>query len=135
MKTRKLLAILLSLVMVLSLLPATALAENETVSVTSDTTSWTDGNTYVVSGEVTVSERISVTGNVTLQLSEGSVLNAQKGIVIGHKGAMLKEIGRLARPDIEMMLGGKVYLDLWVKVRKDWRNRDAILKSLGFGQD
>ncbi len=60
---------------------------------------------------------------------------SQKGIVIGHKGAMLKEIGRLARPDIEMMLGGKVYLDLWVKVRKDWRNRDAILKSLGFGQD
>ena len=60
---------------------------------------------------------------------------SQKGIVIGHKGAMLKEIGRLARPDIEMMLGSKVYLDLWVKVRKDWRNRDAILKSLGFGQD
>ena len=61
--------------------------------------------------------------------------DSQKGIVIGHKGAMLKEIGRLARPDIEMMLGSKVYLDLWVKVRKDWRNRDAILKSLGFGQD
>ena len=55
--------------------------------------------------------------------------------MIGHKGAMLKEIGRLARPDIEMMIGSKVYLDLWVKVRKDWRNRDAILKSLGFGQD
>ena len=35
----------------------------------------------------------------------------------------------------EMMLGSKVYLDLWVKVRKDWRTRDAILKSLGFGQD
>ena len=61
--------------------------------------------------------------------------DSQKGIVIGHKGAMLKEIGQLARPDIEMMLGGKVYLDLWVKVRKDWRNRDAILKSVGFGQD
>lgn len=61
--------------------------------------------------------------------------DSQKGIVIGHKGAMLKEIGRLARPDVEMMLGSKVYLDLWVKVRKDWRNRDAILKSLGFGQD
>ncbi len=61
--------------------------------------------------------------------------DSQKGIVIGHKGAMLKEIGRLARPDIEMMLGNKVYLELWVKVRKDWRNRDAILKSLGFWQD
>lgn len=61
--------------------------------------------------------------------------DSQKGIVIGRKGAMLKEIGQLARPDIEMMLGSKVYLDLWVKVRKDWRNRDAILRSLGFGQD
>ena len=61
--------------------------------------------------------------------------DSQKGIVIGRKGAMLKEIGLLARPEIEMMLGSKVYLDLWVKVRKDWRNRDAILKSLGFGQD
>ena len=60
---------------------------------------------------------------------------SQKGIVIGNRGAMLKEIGQLARRDIETMLGGKVYLDLWVKVRKDWRNRDAILKSLGFGQD
>lgn len=60
---------------------------------------------------------------------------SQKGIVIGNRGAMLREIGQLARRDIETMLGSKVYLDLWVKVRKDWRNRDVILKSLGFGQD
>ena len=60
---------------------------------------------------------------------------SQKGIIIGKRGAMLKEIGQLARKDIETMLGGKVFLDLWVKVRKDWRNRDAILRSLGFGQD
>ena len=45
---------------------------------------------------------------------------------------MLREIGQRARHDIEVLLGAKVYLDLWVKVRKDWRNRDAILKSFGF---
>lgn len=61
--------------------------------------------------------------------------DSQKGILIGHRGSMLREIGRLARADIEMMLGGQVYLDLWVKVRKDWKNRDAILKSMGFGKD
>ena len=45
---------------------------------------------------------------------------------------MLKEIGRLARHDIETLLGSKVYLDLWVKVSRDWRNRESVLKSLGF---
>ena len=58
--------------------------------------------------------------------------DSQKGIIIGSRGAMLKEIGRLARHDIEALLGSKVYLDLWVKVSKDWRNREAVLKSLGF---
>lgn len=58
--------------------------------------------------------------------------NSQKGIVIGGHGSMLREIGQRARHDIEVLLGAKVYLDLWVKVRKDWRNRDAILKSFGF---
>ena len=58
--------------------------------------------------------------------------DSQKGIVIGGHGSMLREIGQRARHDIEVLLGAKVYLDLWVKVRKDWRNRDAILKSFGF---
>ena len=48
---------------------------------------------------------------------------SQKGIVIGKRGALLKEIGALARKDIETMLGSKTYLDLWVKVKKDWRDR------------
>ncbi|MBQ5413020.1 MAG: GTPase Era, partial [Schwartzia sp.] len=52
--------------------------------------------------------------------------DSQKGIIIGSRGAMLKEIGRLARHDIEALLGSKVYLDLWVKVSKDWRNREAV---------
>lgn len=57
---------------------------------------------------------------------------SQKGIVIGAKGGLLKEIGRLAREDVQALLGSKVYLDLWVKVKKDWRNRDAVLRSLGY---
>ena len=58
--------------------------------------------------------------------------DSQKGIVIGAGGSLLKEIGRLARIDIENLLGSKIFLDLWVKVKKDWRNRDAILKSFGY---
>ncbi|MFA6848875.1 MAG: GTPase Era [Selenomonadaceae bacterium] len=57
---------------------------------------------------------------------------SQKGIVIGSKGALLKEIGALARKDIEALLGSKVYLDLWVKVKKDWRDRAGVLKGFGF---
>ncbi len=58
--------------------------------------------------------------------------DSQKGIIIGGHGAMLKEAGRRARHDIETLLGAKVYLDLWVKVQRDWRNRPAVLKNLGF---
>ena len=57
---------------------------------------------------------------------------SQKGIVIGAKGALLREIGAQARKDIEMLLGAKVFLDLWVKVKKDWRNREGVLHNFGF---
>jgi len=58
---------------------------------------------------------------------------SQKGILIGKRGAMLKEVGRLAREEIERLLGNKVYLDLWVKVKKDWRNEEAYLRRFGYG--
>ena len=61
--------------------------------------------------------------------------DSQKGIIIGAKGSMLKEIGARARSDIESLLGSKVFLDLWVKVKKDWRDRDGILKNFGFGEE
>ena len=61
--------------------------------------------------------------------------DSQKGILIGAKGSMLKEIGRLARADIEMFLGTRVFLDLWVKVKKDWRDRDSVLRGFGFGNE
>ncbi len=57
---------------------------------------------------------------------------SQKGIVIGAKGSLLKKIGQQARADIENLLYCKVYLDLWVKVKPDWRNKDKALKQFGY---
>ena len=57
---------------------------------------------------------------------------SQKGIVIGAKGSLLKKIGLEARRDIEALLGDKVFLDLWVKVKPDWRNKDKALKQFGY---
>lgn len=57
---------------------------------------------------------------------------SHKAIIIGRNGKMLKKIGELARADIENMFGNRVYLELWVKVRKDWRNSSAILYELGY---
>ena len=58
--------------------------------------------------------------------------DSQKGIIIGKQGAMLKTIGRQARGDIERLLATKVFLDLWVKVKKDWRNKSGMLSELGY---
>jgi GTP-binding protein Era len=57
---------------------------------------------------------------------------SQKGIIIGAGGRMLKEIGQRARRDIEGLLGSPVFLELWVKVTKGWRNEDAALRRLGY---
>ncbi|WP_147532395.1 GTPase Era [Bacillus marasmi] len=61
--------------------------------------------------------------------------DSQKGIIIGKQGKMLKEIGKRARVDIENLLGSKVYLELWVKVQKDWRNKMGQLRDFGFRED
>lgn len=58
--------------------------------------------------------------------------DSQKGIIIGNKGAMLKQLGAQSRLDIQRLLGTKVYLDLWVKVKKDWRNKSGMLSELGY---
>ncbi|MCD8501244.1 MAG: GTPase Era [Bacillaceae bacterium] len=58
--------------------------------------------------------------------------SSQKGIIIGKQGSMLKEIGKRARTDIESLLGTKVFLELWVKVQKDWRNKASYLRDFGF---
>ncbi|MDD6735323.1 MAG: GTPase Era [Clostridiales bacterium] len=59
---------------------------------------------------------------------------SHKGIIIGKNGEMLKKIGRLARADIEEMLDKKVYLELWVRVKDDWRNSERMIKNFGFEQ-
>ncbi|EKS24510.1 GTPase Era [Staphylococcus sp. HMSC072B07] len=61
--------------------------------------------------------------------------DSQKGIVIGKGGKKLKEIGKRARLDIENLLGSKVYLDLWVKVQKDWRNKINFIRQMGYIED
>ena len=58
--------------------------------------------------------------------------DSQKGIVIGHKGSMLKKVGTEARHDMEDFFGKKVFLELFVKVTKDWRDKPAILKRFGY---
>ena len=60
---------------------------------------------------------------------------SHKGIIIGKNGEMLKKIGTMARGDIEKMLDKKVYLELWVKVKSDWRNSDYLIKNFGFTND
>ena len=57
--------------------------------------------------------------------------DSQKGILIGKGGSMLNRVGSAARPEIEMLLGAKIFLDLWVKVKKDWRNSSGALQSFG----
>ena len=57
---------------------------------------------------------------------------SQKGIIIGKGGRLLKEIGTRARGDIQQLLGNKVYLELWVKVEKDWRKRKSNLQEYGY---
>ncbi len=58
--------------------------------------------------------------------------DSHKGIIIGKQGAMLKKIGTQARGDMQRLLGTPIYLQLWVKVKKDWRDSDFLLKNFGY---
>lgn len=69
---------------------------------------------------------ISVSCNIYVE-REG-----QKAIIIGKKGALLKAVGSAARADMERLLNTRVFLELWVKVKKNWRNDDQLLKELGY---
>jgi GTP-binding protein Era len=61
--------------------------------------------------------------------------SGQKAIIIGKKGARLKEIGSEARKNLQQLVGKKINLQLWVKVRENWRDNEAALRNLGFGED
>lgn len=58
--------------------------------------------------------------------------DSHKGIIIGKGGAMLKKIGSAARYEIERLLDAKINLKLWVKVKKDWRDSDFLIKNFGY---
>jgi GTP-binding protein Era len=58
--------------------------------------------------------------------------DSQKGIIIGEQGKALKKVGTMARKDIELFFEKKIFLEMFVKVEKDWRNRDNILKKFGY---
>ncbi|KGP90502.1 GTPase Era [Pontibacillus chungwhensis BH030062] len=74
-------------------------------------------------------EKLNVQASIIVERS------SQKGIIIGKQGSMLKEIGQRARKDIESLLGTKIYLELFVKVQKDWRNRANQLQEYGYRED
>ncbi len=58
--------------------------------------------------------------------------DSHKGIIIGKRGSMLKQIGSKARFDIERLLGSSINLQIWIKVKKDWRDSDFLLKNFGY---
>jgi len=60
---------------------------------------------------------------------------SHKGIIIGREGKMLKRVGTLARQDMERLFGTKIFLQLWVKVKEDWRNSDFMLNELGYKKE
>ncbi len=80
-------------------------------------------------------ERKDRSGIVDIEATIICERDSHKGIIIGKKGQMLKTIGTEARKDIEAMLGTKVNLQLWVKVKKDWRNSDYLVKNFGYRDD
>jgi len=57
---------------------------------------------------------------------------SHKGIIIGKNGRMLKEVGSLARKELEKILHTKIFLDLWVKIEKNWRDDKNLLRRLGY---
>jgi len=72
-------------------------------------------------------------GNLTyIEATVYVARDSQKGIIIGERGKMLKRIGSAARKEIEHLLGTKVYLELWVKVRRRWPRDEAALRYLGY---
>ena len=74
-------------------------------------------------------------GKLQVQATIITERDSQKGILIGKKGSMLKTIGKAARRDIEQLLGENIFLDLWIKVQKDWRNKQSLLTQYGYYTD
>lgn len=74
-------------------------------------------------------------GDVFLRATIYVERESQKGIIIGAKGAMLKEIGQQARLDLESIFDTRFFVDLWVKVKNDWRNKEGSLRMFGYDKN
>jgi len=84
-------------------------------------------NTAVLVGEINEEENIvKILANILVSKP------SQKKIIIGQEGSMIKKIGTSARKDLELLFSKKVFLELWVKVEKDWQNKPRVLKELGY---
>ena len=88
-------------------------------------------------GTAVVIERFTERENEIIDLEAVIYCEKQshKGMIIGKHGAMLKKIGAMAREDIEAFMGTKVYLQTWVKVKENWRDRDGLLRNFGFADE
>lgn len=82
--------------------------------------------------EIEVEQFIELPKKATIRCIIHVARDSQKGIIIGHQGKALKKIGTEARKDIETFLGKSVFLELYVKVTKDWRDQDSQLKKFGY---
>ena len=82
--------------------------------------------------EVTAMKKRENKNLVDVQATIYCEKESHKGIVIGKQGSMLKKIGSRSRTDVERLLGSPIYLQLWVKVKKDWRDSDFLLKNFGY---
>jgi GTP-binding protein Era len=71
---------------------------------------------------------------LVIQATINVAKNSQKGILIGKKGSMLKEIGRRARQDMEKFFATRIYLELFVRVRKDWTHDAGMLREFGYSE-
>lgn len=92
-------------------------------------------NDEIPHGIAVTIEKMKKRNNKNLYDIEATIIcerDSHKGIIIGKKGAMLKKIGSNARYEIEMQLEAKVNLQLWVKVRKDWRDSELYMKNYGY---
>jgi GTP-binding protein Era len=87
---------------------------------------------YVVSVQIEKFHEDGTKGLIHIEATLYVEKESQKPILIGHKGAMLKEIGTSARLEIEGLLDTKVFLKLWVKVKKDWRDNNLFLNEMGY---
>ena len=79
-------------------------------------------------------KRDSETDKIHIQATIMVERDSQKGIIIGKGGSMLKKVGSKARRDIELMLGDKVFLETWVKVKKNWRDKKLDLADFGYSK-